>query len=274
MHQYYTGAALRAWLVYGGGGDGGGGGGGGRGGGLLPRSMEEARAAGLVKIRSTSTRRTLQSAQSLVLGLYPLEGASASAASEPFDVEIRDRMRESMFPNPGMACGRHEELMQSLDGDDRVTAAEAAAWGRGGLAALRKEVHARNVAARRKLREQAAAGTGDTSSIASSSSRGEATVASVSESPAVKTRAAFASTSTSGAAAATAGAVPEHLQRDPRPPSVTSVWEPLQARANHGLSLPDGVDASDLAVVRRAAEVGGLLHTSRNSVDPCLERRP
>jgi len=42
------------------------------------------------------------------------------------------------------------------------------------------------------------------------------------------------------------------------------VWEPLQARANHGLPLPDGVDAADVAAVRRAAELRHV-HQSTNA---------
>ena len=40
-----------------------------------------------------------------------------------------------------------------------------------------------------------------------------------------------------------------------RLPSATSVWEPLQARLNHGLALPRGVTSRDVARIREAAEV-------------------
>ena len=33
------------------------------------------------------------------------------------------------------------------------------------------------------------------------------------------------------------------------------MWEPLQARANHGLELPENVTGADVALIRRAAEV-------------------
>ena len=55
-----TGAALRAWLV--------------DDLGLLPRSLDEAREAGAIAVRSTPTRRTVQSAQALVAGLYAAGG--------------------------------------------------------------------------------------------------------------------------------------------------------------------------------------------------------
>ena len=235
----HTGAALRAWLV--------------DERALLPASLTEARTAGAVKIRSTSTRRTVQSAQSLILGLYPAETDADAVASssrapspEPLPIEVRDRTRESMFPNPGMACERQIELMRSLDGDPSVMAAEAAAWERASLTAVRQEVHRRNLDARRAERELAAAkaNAAEVSSPEPESIGGEATVASVSERP-----------SPSPATNPNASPNASKSARDPRLPSATSVWEPLQARANHGLPLPWGVADDDLAAIRRAAEV-------------------
>lgn len=229
----HTGAALRAWLV--------------DERALLPASLTEARSAGAVKIRSTSTRRTVQSAQSLILGLYPAETDADAVASssrapspEPLPIEVRDRMRESMFPNPGMACERQIELMRSLDGDPSVKAAEAAAWERASLTVVRQEVHRRNLDARRAERELAAAKANAAEVSSPESIGGEATVASVSERP---------------APGPATNPNASKLARDPRLPSATSVWEPLQARANHGLPLPGGVADDDLAAIRRAAEV-------------------
>jgi len=241
-----TGRALRAWLVERGGID------------ILPPTLEEAVATDAVKIRSTSTRRTVQSAQAMMQGLYGVRNATPGASGvapgrELLRIEVRDRMDESMFPNPGMSCKRQIELMKSLDGDEVVKAAEQAAWGRKTLAAVRDRVHARNVDKRRRQREEAlrelrAVKEGAKPLVDSSeesrgvdSTAGESTVGEQQVEP-VPTSAAR-------------GELPAHLERDPRPPSCTSVWEPLQARANHGLALPEGVTGADVALIRRAAEV-------------------
>ena len=244
----HTGAALRAWLV--------------DERALLPASLTDARSAGAVKIRSTSTRRTVQSAQSLILGLYPAEtdadavaSSSRATSPEPLPIEVRDRMRESMFPNPGMACERQIELMRSLDGDPSVKAAEAAAWERASLTAVRQEVHRRNLDARRAERELAAAGANAAGVSSPDSVGGEATVADVSERPA-------SGPATDPNASPNDVSSASKRARDPRLPSATSVWEPLQARANHGLPLPGGVVDDDLAAIRRAR--GGALHQPRD----------
>ena len=127
---------------------------------ILPPTLEEAVATDAVKIRSTGTRRTVQSAQAMVQGLYGVRNAtppgSGVAPSSALRIEVRDRMDESMFPNPGMmSCKRQIELMKSLDGDEVVGAAEQAAWSRKTLAAVRDRVHARNVDKRRRQREEA-----------------------------------------------------------------------------------------------------------------------
>ena len=237
--------ALRAWLVERVGID------------ILPPTLEEAVATNAVKIRSTSTRRTVQSAQAMMQGLYGVRDVDAtpgsSASSPALRIEVRDRMDESMFPNPGMSCKRQIELMKSLDGDEVVRAAEQAAWGRQTLAAVRDRVHARNVDKRRRQREEAlrelrAIKEGGVDPIVTSageslrvnSTAGESTVGEQAEP--VPTSAAK-------------GELPPHLERDPRQPSCTSVWEPLQARANHGLELPENVTGADVALIRRAAEV-------------------
>lgn len=234
-----TGAALREWLVER------------EGVSVLPPTLEEAVASGAVRIRSTSTRRTVQSAQAMMQGLY---GVRDPTSSNGLRVEVRDRMHESMFPNPGMSCRRQIELMKSLDGDHVVKTAEQDAWGRRTLAAVRDLVHARNVDKRRRQREEALrelnavkdgnaekSTEGHTMSSIPQSTAGESTVGGEQVEP-VPT-------------SASKGELPAHLGRDPRRPSCTSVWEPLQARANHGLSLPEGVTASDVALIRRAAEV-------------------
>ena len=58
----------------------------------------------------------------------------------PFPIEVRDRFRESMFPNPGMACARQTELMRALDGDELVRDAEARAWESEALRAVHRLV--------------------------------------------------------------------------------------------------------------------------------------
>lgn len=243
-----TGRALRAWLVERVGID------------ILPPTLEEAVATNAVKIRSTSTRRTVQSAQAMIQGLYGVRdvdatpGECAPASSPALRIEVRDRMDESMFPNPGMSCKRQIELMKSLDGDEVVRAAEQAAWGRQTLAAVRDRVHARNVDKRRRQREEAlrelrAIKEGGVDPIVTSA--GES----------LRVNSTGAGESTVGEQAepvptsAAKGELPPHLERDPRQPSCTSVWEPLQARANHGLELPENVTGADVALIRRAAEV-------------------
>ena len=72
-----TGAALREWLVER------------EGVSVLPPTLEEAVASGAVRIRSTSTRRTVQSAQAMMQGLY---GVRDPSSSDGLRVEVRDRM--------------------------------------------------------------------------------------------------------------------------------------------------------------------------------------
>ena len=64
-----TGRALRAWLVERVGID------------ILPPTLEEAVATDAVKIRSTSTRRTVQSAQAMIQGLYGVRDVDATPGS-------------------------------------------------------------------------------------------------------------------------------------------------------------------------------------------------
>ena len=181
-----TGAGLRAWLV-------------GDGGGLLPSTVEQAQAAGTVKVRSTGTRRTVQSAQSLIMGLYPPSGGDDVRA--PLAMEVRDRLSESMFPNPGMACERLEELVKLLDGDDVVAAAEASAWERVGLSAVRDAVHARNLEKRVSLRKEAVAAV-----EASAAAAAAAAAVSPSSTDASSVPASQSSEAMAGAAAAAAAA--------------------------------------------------------------------
>ena len=266
----HTGSALREWLV---------------GAGALPASREAALAAAAVKIRSTGTRRTVQSAQAMMGGLYPEsrenDDGRANAPSDdddakhapgpgpggdaarrqtrraepaaPFPIEVRDRFRESMFPNPGMACARQTELMRALDGDELVRDAEARAWESEALRAVRAETHERNVARRRsrerREKEKAARTAEATEAPAervrdAASGEGESSVASVAE-PSAFVR----------VAARDEGDEAKARVSSSRLPSAASVWEPLQARLNHGLALPAGVTSGDVARIREAAEV-------------------
>ena len=124
-----TGAALRRWLV--------------EEQALLPGSLAAAVQEGLVKVRSTPTRRTVQSAQSIMTGLYPVVGKS----EEPLTIEVRRHEFESMFPNPGMLCKRLKELMASIDGE-KVLADfdDTHVWRLSGLNTMRKAVHEAKVA--------------------------------------------------------------------------------------------------------------------------------
>ena len=242
----HTGSALRAWLV---------------GAGVAPSSRETAVQTAAVRIRSTGTRRTVQSAQALMRGMYPIESKPTwddtndtnDASSNPFPIEVRDRFRESMFPNPGMACARQTELMRALDGDELVRDAEARAWESEALRAVRAETHERNVARRRsrerREKEKAARTAEATEAPAervrdAASGEGESSVASVAE-PSAFVR----------VAARDEGDEAKARVSSSRLPSAASVWEPLQARLNHGLALPAGVTSGDVARIREAAEV-------------------
>lgn len=249
----HTGSALRAWLV---------------GAGVAPSSRDAAVQTAAVRIRSTGTRRTVQSAQALMRGMYPIESSprddtndTNDASSNPFPIEVRDRFRESMFPNPGMACARQTQLMRALDGDRCVQNAEARAWESEALRAVRMEVHERNAARRRasasqkqrrgkekenktaEMAEAVEAPAGAASLAAAASGEGESSAASVAEPSAFRNVTALGSNTT------TPSVVSSRL------PSATSVWEPLQARLNHGLPLPVGVTPDDVARIREAAEV-------------------
>ena len=237
----HTGAALRAWLV--------------DERALLPASLTDARSAGAVKIRSTSTRRTVQSAQSLILGLYPAETDSDAVASssratspEPLPIEVRDRMRESMFPNPG---------------DKRASDRSSSCARSTAIRRSRRPRRRRGNAPRSPPFVRKCTDATSTRAAPSANSRrrrrtprgfpprtpsGRATVADVSERPA-------SSPATNPNASPNDVSSASKRARDPRLPSATSVWEPLQARANHSLSLPGGVEDDDLAAIRRAAEV-------------------
>jgi hypothetical protein len=68
--------------------------------GFLPPDLN-ARTAG-VYARATNIRRTQQSAQNLLLGLWP-------QGSMP--VEIRYKTEETMYPNPDRSCKRQEEII-------------------------------------------------------------------------------------------------------------------------------------------------------------------
>ena len=249
----HTGSALRAWLV---------------GAGVAPSSRDAAVQTAAVRIRSTGTRRTVQSAQALMRGMYPIESSprddtndTNDASSNPFPIEVRDRFRESMFPNPGMACARQTQLMRALDGDRCVQNAEARAWESEALRAVRMEVHERNGARRRasasqkqrrgkekddktaEMAEAVEAPAGAASLAAAASGEGESSAASVAEPSAFRNVTALGSNTT------TPSVVSSRL------PSAASVWEPLQARLNHGLPLPVGVTPDDVARIREAAEV-------------------
>ena len=285
-----TGAMLRRWLV--------------DEIALLPPTLESAVAADAVKLRATPTRRTVQSAQALVRGLYPPEPEpepeseedplllrddderdaarrnNHRSASSPFlPIEVRHRFHESMFPNPGMRCARQMELVRGLDRDPAVVQSESDAWTSPRLRSVRADVHERNVEARRReaaaARAREAGTEGDeaaaaTAEAAGAAGAGEAMVADVREdggerrargraSGTNKGNEAAASNKDSSAnnkdSSASSESASEWSPPPPRLPSATSVWEPLQARHNHGLPLPRGVSSEDLRLIRRAAEV-------------------
>ncbi len=289
-----TGAMLRRWLV--------------DEIALLPPTLESAVAADAVKLRATPTRRTVQSAQALVRGLYPPElepepepepepeedplllrdddekdaarrNNHRSAPSPFLPIEVRHRFRESMFPNPGMRCARQMELVRGLDRDPAVVQSESDAWTSPRLRSVRADVHERNVEARRReaaaARAREAGTEGDeaaaaTAEAAGAAGPGEAMVADVREdggerrargraSGTNKGNEAAASNKDSSAnnkdSSASSESASEWSPPPPRLPSATSVWEPLQARHNHGLPLPRGVSSEDLRLIRRAAEV-------------------
>jgi hypothetical protein len=224
----------------------------------------------------------VQSAQALMRGMYPIESSprddtndTNDASSNPFPIEVRDRFRESMFPNPGMACARQTQLMRALDGDRCVQNAEARAWESEALRAVRMEVHERNAARRRasasqkqrrgkekenktaEMAEAVEAPAGAASLAAAASGEGESSAASVAEPSAFRNVTALGSNTT------TPSVVSSRL------PSATSVWEPLQARLNHGLPLPVGVTPDDVARIREAAEVR-YVNRAANAVGAAL----
>ena len=270
-----TGAMLRRWLV--------------DEIALLPPTLESAVAADAVKLRATPTRRTVQSAQALVRGLYPPEPEPEPepeedplrSAARPFlPIEVRHRFRESMFPNPGMRCARQMELVRGLDRDPAVVQSESDAWTSPRLRSVRADVHERNVEARRReaaaARAREAGTEGDEAAAATAEAAGapagagEAMVADVREDGGERHARVRASGTNKGNEAAankkdssannndssaSSESASEWSPPPPRLPSATSVWEPLQARHNHGLPLPRGVSSEDLRLIRRAAEV-------------------
>ena len=112
---------------------------------------------------------------------------------------------------------------RSLDDAAHVKAAEAKALGREGLAAQRDALHARNVDARRRKYAEAEA------AAAAAAAAGAGTGAG-----AVAAEAGAWAKAAGAARAEGKGGAADSLTRDPKLPSATAVWEPLQARANHG----------------------------------------
>ena len=94
-----------------------------------------------------------------------------------------------------------------------------------------------------EMAEAVEAPAGAASLAAAASGEGESSAASVAEPSAFRNVTALGSNTT------TPSVVSSRL------PSAASVWEPLQARLNHGLPLPVGVTPDDVARIREAAEV-------------------
>jgi hypothetical protein len=63
-------------------------------------------------LRATNFRRAQHSLQNMLLGLYPLE---TRRAGELPVMLVRDRKHETMFPNAGGMCFRHDEIIRELE---------------------------------------------------------------------------------------------------------------------------------------------------------------
>jgi hypothetical protein len=124
-----------------------------------------------------------------------------------------------------------------------VVGAEQIAWQRRGLADVRALVHLRNL--ERRQRERAAETLG-TRSVTIESAAGEASVASVAETGVLGIA--------TGDRRVSKPIRKPSKQINQRLPSATSVWEPLQALANHRLTLPMHVTPDDVTAIRAAAE--------------------
>lgn len=97
---------------------------------FLSSNFDEARARGEVKVRSTAVARCVASAQSVLAGGWPV-GTSDGALV----VEVREKERETMFPKPGSACARLNEVFARSWAPDAREDAEA--FANESLAALR-----------------------------------------------------------------------------------------------------------------------------------------
>jgi len=99
---------------------------------FLSSNFDEARARGEVKVRSTAVARCVASAQSVLAGGWPTVSSSSSSPSSEIGnsdgalvVEVREKERETMFPKPGSACARLNEVFARSWAPDAREDAEA-----------------------------------------------------------------------------------------------------------------------------------------------------
>lgn len=110
---------------------------------LLSGDFALAVANGEVKVRSTAVSRCVESAQSALLGGWPVgrgEDENANADDASLRIEVRTKETETMFPKPGSACERLSAVFRSAWAPD--ASEERDAFGHVGLRRLRDAVTA------------------------------------------------------------------------------------------------------------------------------------
>jgi len=92
---------------------------------FLSSNFDEARARGEVKVRSTAVARCVASAQSVLAGGWPTVSSEIGTSDGALVVEVREKERETMFPKPGSACARLNEVFARSWAPDAREDAEA-----------------------------------------------------------------------------------------------------------------------------------------------------